>query len=251
MGNNYLYNLGDSWAWGYGDSFDIPLKPTYADIVAKHFGLEKVTCCNCGWALGNAVELFLQKVYPRMTEGDCVLVTIPPDTRLVVARPNYLDEYERRGTRTVYANDPMWTETVKMSNANPYHFELIINKDLMLIASLCEKKNVKYAFQHNYSTMTFDPRWEMDLINAGYIDKENSMMDWLQIDRNKCSGTTIEDQLKKNLDGVKFEEWDPKHFSDLITDTAHPNIKGHKLIADILTHKLEKLWNMQPMNGIN
>ena len=78
-----------------------------------------------------------------------------------------LDDYSRRRTFTVFANEPMWTETVKRSGANPYHFELIINKDLMLIASLCEKKNVKYAFQHNYSTMTFDPRWEMDLINAG------------------------------------------------------------------------------------
>ena len=44
MGNNYLYNLGDSWAWGYSDKlgFDIPLKNTYADQVAEHFGLEKV-----------------------------------------------------------------------------------------------------------------------------------------------------------------------------------------------------------------
>ena len=62
MGNNYLYNLGDSWAWGYNDNFDIPFKNTYADIVAENFGLEKVTCCKPGWAMGNTVEKFLQSV---------------------------------------------------------------------------------------------------------------------------------------------------------------------------------------------
>ena len=31
---NKLYNLGDSWAWGFEDSFDIPYETTYADTVS-------------------------------------------------------------------------------------------------------------------------------------------------------------------------------------------------------------------------
>jgi len=253
MGNNYLYNLGDSWAWGYSDKlgFDIPLKNTYADRVAEHFGLEKVTCCHPGWALGNAVERFLKRVYPKMTEGDCVLVTVPPDTRLVVAGKDRLgDDTTNRRTITVFSDEPMWQETVKRSGANPYHFELILNKDLLLIASLCVHKNVKYAFQHNYSTITHDPRWEMDLITDCYIDINNSMMDWLDFDTDKRLGDSLKAQLEEGRDGVGFTQR-PDTVNDLVDETAHPNAQGHEHIGNILTHKLEKLWNMQPTNGIN
>ena len=94
---NKLYNLGDSWAWGYDDDFETPFKTTYADIIAKNFGLKKVNCCKPGWALANATESFIKKVVPHLKENDCVLVTIPPDTRIAVACAT-----GGRNTRTVF-----------------------------------------------------------------------------------------------------------------------------------------------------
>lgn len=246
----YLYNLGDSWAWGFEDSFTIPFKRTYADIVAENFGLKKVTCCKPGWALGNAVEQFLQRVYHKLTADDCVLVTVPPDTRICVAhREQYspYDTHAHRRTQTVYSDQPLWEALVETTGFNTYQFELTQNKDLMLIASLCKLKNVKYAFQHNYSSFTYDPSWRDTLLTDGFIDTDSSMTEWLGIESTAYQGNSIDDQLKRRIDGPKINKNKPKY----LTDSFHPNLLGHEVIGQRLTQELTDKWNMQPTNGIN
>tara|TARA_R110000803_G_scaffold41704_6_gene89631 strand:- start:9190 stop:9960 length:771 start_codon:yes stop_codon:yes gene_type:complete len=250
----YLYNIGDSWAWGYNDSFDIPFKRTYADIVAENFGLRKVTCCKPGWALGNAVEQFLQRVYHKLTASDCVLVTVPPDTRICVAhnkKDSLYDTFGHRRTQTVYSDQPLWHALIETTDANPYQFELTQNKDLMLIASLCKLKNVKYAFQHNYSSFTYDNSWRDSLILDGYVDTDNSMTEWLGIEATAYWGNSIGDQLDRGIDGPRINNNGQLHDAEqkYLTDSFHPNLLGHEVIGQRLTQELTDKWNIQLMNG--
>jgi len=252
----FLYNLGDSWAWGFNDSFKIPFKRTYADIVAENFGLNKITCCKPGWALGNAVEQFLQRIYHKLTADDCVLVTVPPDTRICVAhykQSSLFDTFEHRRTQTVYSDTSLWEAVVETTGLNPYQFELTQNKDLMLIASLCKLKNVKYAFQHNYSSFTYDPSWRDTLLADGFVDINNSMTEWLGIEATAYRGNSINDQLKRRIDGPEINNDDGqlhKNEQKYLTSSFHPTLLGHEVIGQRLTEELTEKWNMQPTNGI-
>ena len=260
---NKLYNLGDSWAWGYDDDFETPFKTTYADIIAKNFGLKKVNCCKPGWALANATESFIKNVVPHLKENDCVLVTIPPDTRIAVACAT-----GGRNTRTVFSESALWKELVRETGLNPYQFELTLNKDLLLIASICKLKKAKYAFQHNYSSFTYDPTWEMSWITDNYIDINKSMLNILGIPDIVYKGISLQEQLDKKQDGPKrnneLEDNDIRAqglnqdldkildlFYRLMTRSFHPNLTGHRMLGDEFTHRLRQIWDMQPTNGIN
>lgn len=254
---NKLYNLGDSWAWGFDESFEVPFKRTYADIIAKNFGLKKINCCKPGWALGNATERFIQKIVPHLKENDCVLVTIPPDTRITVAKAA-----GGRYTRTVFAESALWKELVRETGLNPYQFELTLNKDLLLIASICKLKKAKYAFQHNYSSFTYDPMWEMSWITDNYIDINKSMLNILGITDLIYQGKSLEEQLEVKQDGPKRVDEEFRRIDEnaeeiinlmdtLMTRSFHPNLQGHKILGEKLTHRLRQIWDMQQTNGIN
>ena len=246
-----LYNFGDSWAWGYNDNFETPYKTTYAGIIAKNFGLKKVNACLSGWGMGNVGECFLNH-YPDMNSNDCVLVTIPPDTRIAVAM------VEGRSTRTVFCQDKFWETLVEEIGGNPYHFELGIIKECMMIAGLCKAKNIKYAFQHNYATMYFSDEWDLSIIKDNFCYPDRSMMDLLGIDNDWYAGSSLEEQVQWDMDGPSFDDRDKmippgqhERKDRLLNRSTHPTPEGAKIIADKLTHRLREIWDMQPTSGIN
>lgn len=257
---NKLYNLGDSWAWGFEDSFDIPYETTYADIIANNFNLEKVNCCKPGWALGNVTEKFLQTVVPNMQEGDYVFVTIPPDTRITVAIAAGV-----RDSRTVFSDSSLWRETLRETGASPYHFELILNKDILLIASICKLNKVNYAFQHNYSSFSYDPLWDMSLITDNYVDMDKSMLNILGLPNEIYLGSSLEEQVSKRQDGPKKKSVPniidavgtekelelTELYNRIMNRSFHPNLEGHRILGEKLTHRLRQIWDMQQTNGIN
>ena len=246
-----LYNFGDSWAWGYNDNFETPYKTTYAGIIAKNFGLQKVDACLPGWGMGNVGESFLNH-YPDMNSNDYVLVTIPPDTRLAIARAN------GRMTQTVFSHEKLWETLVEAIGGNPYHFELSIIKECMMIAGLCRTKGIKYAFQHNYATMYFNDKWDLSIIKENYCYPEQSMMDLLGIDNDWYAGSSLEEQVQWSMDGPNFNDHDKllppnqNETKDIVLNRSiHPTPEGAVVLANKLTHRLREIWDTQPTSGIN
>lgn len=207
-----VFAFGDSWAYGSELDFDAGDKPFihwFAEAVSMpytNFGVE-----------GSSLGMVLNKLtgeLPNITQDSIVLVIVPPDVR-------WYSESENTGFYTIKD----WGEYLRVAGDHSvkwfiYHHAMFI----YTIQKLLNDVGCQYIMAHNYGTIAQTKEYNFPIDRSKFLSYKD-LTSILSNVRN-TSVTLFHDPKADLFTGEYFEGC-----------IHHPNLKGHKRIAELLLEK--------------
>ena len=211
--------FGDSWA--YGAELKDNEKP-FVHWVSTSLGLPYRNLGVSGNSLGVIVHDIVENIH-LIKEKDIVFVIIPPDSR-------WYDQNED-GFYPLYVNDDDSRQWIREKTVEwfTYHHSVFI----YLIQKILNDINCRYILAHNYGELP--KKYDLKIDRSKFLS-EKSLLSLLN-NENITWNNYSDDLLENNSPGDLHCRG--KFFEGCFN---HPNELGHKAIAKMLLHKLNKTY---------
>lgn len=232
-----FYWFGDSWV--YGDELEREVnnhdfkKYTFANLISEHFNQEPINLSVCGGSINGMVYEF-SKVASQLTLEDTVFFLLTSDCRTSIYEQGQIKNilpggYANKHNIHTYNNE--WYKFFDSAEQRLLQYEQAIN----LVYFWCKHLKVNCWFANLFNTQP------MGMFDS--TDESN----WL-VPKTKCLGEFILPIVKNNTlvfndcPELTNEEWKQQRpYVDqyIKPNYCHPNIAGHKTIANEIIKILE------------
>lgn len=207
-----VFAFGDSWAYGSELDFaagDKPFVHWFAqavDMPYTNFGKE-------GASLAIILKTLVDNI-KSITEDSIVLVVVPPDVR-------WYSQTEEQGFYTIKDH----AEYLRIAGDHSaewftYHHAMFI----YTIQKLLNDRGCRYIMAHNYGTIAETKKYNFPFARSKFL----SLQDLTSILSGVYNASTV------LFHDPKAELFTGEYFEGCI---HHPNVKGHKRIAELLLEK--------------
>jgi len=238
-----FYWFGDSWVFGDELSINDRNTQVFAKIISDHFQAECINLSICGSSINSLTHEFIKIASTIDPKKDIVFFGLTSNIRISIFDETGLKNILPSGydKHNLHPHTKEWYKYFDSSTQRVYNYDCNTN----LLYLLCKELGIQCYFYNIFTTV--------DLGVFDYIPLEN----WL-IPKNKCIAEYILPVIDIKNQGlivddcpeITSEQWhEQKVYVDKYIKPCycHPNIAGHKKIAEelikCLNYKTKQTYN--------